>query len=88
METTYQGFRTYYAQLTDDDLRNVAGAETVLVEAAQRALAEELAKRGITSADIDAYKADMQTHAFGHQQYLRNAAPIWSVDIDSGVDLS
>ena len=61
MDTTYQGFRAYYAQLTDDDLRQIAVSAADLVEDAQRALTAELAKRGMASPDTTPNKPETQS---------------------------
>ena len=70
MDTSYQGFRAYYARLADHDLREAALTASHLIEDAQRALAEELEKRGITRADTTAYRAEMLAHADAHKAYL------------------
>jgi hypothetical protein len=69
VDTTYQGLRTHYAQLSDDDLRHLAVTATELMEDAQRALKDELAARGIT--DTATYKRELESRAGAHEEYLQ-----------------
>lgn len=49
-----------YTQLTDDELTHLAEQRIELTEDAQQVLDGELARRRITSSDVDAYRAESQ----------------------------
>ena len=68
MNTSYDEFRAHYAQLTSDDLMHIAVTAPELVEDAQRALRDELQRRGIE--DTSAYRAELDTRAAAHAAYL------------------
>jgi hypothetical protein len=69
MDTTYQGLRTRYAELSDDDLRHFAVTAADLTEDAQRALQDELEQRGI--AATAAYQAEIDARTSAREEYLR-----------------
>lgn len=69
MDTSYQGLRARYAEMSDDDLRHFAVTAADLTDEAQRALQDEREGRGI--ADTAAYKTELDARTSAHEQYLR-----------------
>jgi hypothetical protein len=68
MNTSYDKFLAHYAQLSSDDLMHLAVTAPELVEDAQRALRDELLRRGIK--DTSAYRAELDTRAAADGAYL------------------
>jgi hypothetical protein len=68
VNTSYDEFLAHYAQLSSDDLMHIAVTAAELVEDAQRALWDELLRRGIK--DTSAYRAEVDAHAAAHAVYM------------------